>query len=479
MITVAILVTSTVLSSNILQFSNYVDAKFYDDLDRALNEMLNEIELLEEKAARIASLYFASDTAITNAMRSGNRQALRIRAAALYEETEVEYCAITDTDGKVLVRPHASGIYDDNILSMHIVREALSGRSITGSEYDLTMDMGACSGSPIFDEQDRLLGAVVVGFRLDTDKFVDKQKKIAACEITVFQGDVRVATTVLNREGNRAKGTKAAEYVSQKVLLEGEIHTGRVRILTNNALAKYIPIMNPEGKVIGMLFAGHYLKEKTDRIFAFIQAGLLSTLVLLIIGIFIISFITAHISKPINIMLDKVHYDSLTGIYNRRFFDENLDRLIKTLSRSNGTLSLMMIDIDFFKKFNDTYGHSTGDECLRIVARTLMNGIKRTGDFVARYGGEEFVVVMPNTDENGAQRVAQELLEDIRACNIPHEKSEIADRVTVSIGVTTGKVDYTQSGIEHVKKADQLLYKSKQEGRNRYSYADLEQSVTP
>jgi diguanylate cyclase (GGDEF)-like protein len=164
--------------------------------------------------------------------------------------------------------------------------------------------------------------------------------------------------------------------------------------------------------------------------------------------------------------VSKIYYDPLTGIYNRRFFDENLKRVLKTLSRSNGMLSLLMIDIDHFKEYNDTYGHSDGDNCLKIVAKALKKAITRTDDFVARYGGEEFVVVLPNTDKKGAHTIAGILLKSILDCNIPHEKNDAANSVTISIGAATGKVTRAQSGDDYIQRADEMLYKSKQSGRN-------------
>ena len=170
---------------------------------------------------------------------------------------------------------------------------------------------------------------------------------------------------------------------------------------------------------------------------------------------------------------EKIYFDALTGIRNRRYFDENQDRVIKTLSRSGGKLSLMMIDIDFFKNYNDTYGHKDGDNCLRMVADTLEKCVTRTDDFIARYGGEEFVVVLPNTDQKGACVIAKKLLKNMRELKIPHAKSAAADYVTVSIGVTTGAVSHTQDMDDYVRRADEMLYKSKQNGRNKYSFKRL------
>ncbi|MDR2923079.1 MAG: diguanylate cyclase, partial [Treponema sp.] len=135
--------------------------------------------------------------------------------------------------------------------------------------------------------------------------------------------------------------------------------------------------------------------------------------------------------------------DPVTGIYNRRYLDENLKRVIGSLSRSGGILSLLMIDVDLFKNYNDAYGHSKGDICLRTIAVVLCESLLRADDFVTRYGGEEFVVVLPNVDEKGARMVADRLLESIRIRGIPHEASNVASYITISIGVTTGIVQHT------------------------------------
>ena len=170
---------------------------------------------------------------------------------------------------------------------------------------------------------------------------------------------------------------------------------------------------------------------------------------------------------------ERVYVDPLTGIHNRRFFDIDLNIIMKTLSRSGGTLSMMMVDIDFFNKYNDRYGRSAGDDCLKTVAGILLKSVTREDDFVVRYGGEEFAVVLPNTDEPGVRMVAEKMLENVQACNIPHDKSGAAGIVTVSIGVTTGKVMPGHRADDFILRADELLYKSKQGGRNRYTYGEF------
>jgi diguanylate cyclase (GGDEF)-like protein len=171
-----------------------------------------------------------------------------------------------------------------------------------------------------------------------------------------------------------------------------------------------------------------------------------------------------------NLILDeKVHFDALTGIYNRRFMDDNLRRGIKSLSRSNGVLSVMMLDIDYFKKYNDAYGHKKGDACLITVAKTLSK-TARMDDCVIRYGGEEFVILLPNTDETGVGITAARLLKSVRSLGIPHKDSDIADHVTISIGATTVKVKLEHQYMDYIQRADEALYMSKNTGRDKYTH---------
>ena len=171
-------------------------------------------------------------------------------------------------------------------------------------------------------------------------------------------------------------------------------------------------------------------------------------------------------------VLNKVYFDALTGIYNRRYLDDHFSTILESLSRSGGGVSVLMIDIDHFKKYNDTYGHSAGDECLKKIAGTITKSILRKSDFVARYGGEEFIVVLPNADKNAACFVADKILKNIQNMALPHSSSETEDYVTVSIGIMSGKVDYTTTSLDFINLADDALYVSKQTGRNKYTIQD-------
>jgi diguanylate cyclase (GGDEF)-like protein len=159
--------------------------------------------------------------------------------------------------------------------------------------------------------------------------------------------------------------------------------------------------------------------------------------------------------------------DGLTGIANRRRFDEFLMNEWRRSVRYRTPLSLILLDIDFFKAFNDHYGHLAGDDCLRQVAMGLKEIIQRPGDLSARFGGEEFACILTVTQAKGARSLAEQIVKKIQTMNIPHKGSSVADRVTVSMGVVTIFPTVGQQPLELLQRADELLYEAKGLGRNR------------
>ncbi len=159
-------------------------------------------------------------------------------------------------------------------------------------------------------------------------------------------------------------------------------------------------------------------------------------------------------------------YDQLTQLANRRNFDETLLREFKLAKRNKTALSLIICDIDFFKVYNDTYGHQKGDECLQLVAKTIGGVPKRPTDIACRYGGEEFTIILPDTVLQGSLKIAEQIRQAVLDCQIPHQGSKVADSVSLSLGLTTflGQVSSTD---ELIKAADDALYRAKENGRNR------------
>jgi len=180
-----------------------------------------------------------------------------------------------------------------------------------------------------------------------------------------------------------------------------------------------------------------------------------------------------NLSNTIQDLFNKSNTDPLTGLYNRRFMESSMERIMGLLSRTEGQLSVLMLDIDFFKRFNDTYGHDAGDKCLHTIAHALSDTVSRVNDIVVRYGGEEFAIILPNTDSGGAHIFAERILGNVRELNIPHAGNDAAAHVTISIGVTTGKVNYKHDLSMYLKRADEALYKSKENGRDRYTFLEL------
>ena len=175
-----------------------------------------------------------------------------------------------------------------------------------------------------------------------------------------------------------------------------------------------------------------------------------------------------------NDMLEKLSmYDGLTNIRNRRFFDETFEKTFSEITRDKKSLAVLMIDIDFFKPYNDNYGHGQGDETLRKVAKALEKTIKRASDFVARYGGEEFVILLKDINKDGVEAVANNLLNAVRELKITHEFSKIENYVTVSIGVSYYNSSSDITKLELLLKADETLYNVKNSGRNNFAILEV------
>ena len=165
--------------------------------------------------------------------------------------------------------------------------------------------------------------------------------------------------------------------------------------------------------------------------------------------------------------------DGLTGVSNRRRFDSALEMELISARRSAQPLSLILLDVDLFKQYNDRYGHVQGDECLKNVAQTLGLAVTRPRDVVSRFGGEEFALILPETDADAANKVAERCLRLIENLQIPHEDSAISTFVTVSMGVGTIAPPAGDEPKHYIEAVDKLLYKAKQNGRNRIESASL------
>ncbi|MFM5309972.1 diguanylate cyclase [Aeromonas caviae] len=161
--------------------------------------------------------------------------------------------------------------------------------------------------------------------------------------------------------------------------------------------------------------------------------------------------------------------DPLTGIANRRHFDQACKRAIAQGTTQDVPLTVILLDVDFFKRYNDRYGHQAGDECLILVAECLEESVREPGDLVARYGGEEFVVLLQETTLAGGQEVAERIRATLAARALPHEDSDVAPYLTLSQGIAQWRTG--ESLVMLLERVDGALYQAKEEGRNGYRFA--------
>lgn len=176
---------------------------------------------------------------------------------------------------------------------------------------------------------------------------------------------------------------------------------------------------------------------------------------------------TSELSELNQKLKDASEHDELTNIYNRRKFNDYIENEYVRTNRLDSEFSLIMIDIDFFKQFNDLYGHQKGDDCLVAVAAAMSASLPRSTDFIARYGGEEFVVILPSTGIEGARIVAEHLKKAVLDLKIPHDDSAVNDYVSISLGLTVYRAKDNMNTADIIKNADQCLYAAKAKGRNQ------------
>lgn len=224
---------------------------------------------------------------------------------------------------------------------------------------------------------------------------------------------------------------------------------------------------NPETENIPVIFATA-MTDRADEAKGF-DLGAVDYVTKPVVQPIIVARVRNHLQlKRYRDYLETIAFvDGLTGIPNRRSFDQHIRSEWQRGTRTNGELSLLLIDIDHFKQYNDTYGHQAGDACLTLVAKALSSSVHRPGDQVARYGGEEFVCVLPSTNLEGAELIGGTLREAVNFLKIPHKSSSVCDHVTISVGGAWVQLDQSREIGELISAADENLYKSKSNGRDR------------
>ncbi len=312
----------------------------------------------------------------------------------------------------------------------------------------------------------------------DDIKYVVTKEK--AEELKVNEGRLMdllwLVDVVVNKE-ERDTALKKPEYYDDinrySVMRDNEINAYQKRKNTaiivddeyGKAFTGLAPLYTLEGNFVGMLgvdlyfesFASQEKKVQIGQILIFVLPTIFLTIIYLLIYL--------EKNKISNLIANT---DPLTGVFNRRYLAEALPLILQHAYKNNENISIIMLDIDFFKNYNDYYGHQMGDTALTQIAKEVSSVVRHNQDVICRYGGEEFLVILPNASRNIAIMVAQKIKDKINQLRIPHEKSSINEFVTVSQGIYSCRIDTLDEKIvkQVVQKADKALYKAKSAGRN-------------
>jgi diguanylate cyclase (GGDEF)-like protein len=265
------------------------------------------------------------------------------------------------------------------------------------------------------------------------------------------------------------------ELLGSEGTLLASLH-GRPVAVTAFSLRDYLGTVDPQRDAIGTILVWTSAEKEVGAF----QRSFYTNLFIAIVGFLLIeALIVWALRREDKLRLTEslAQMDELTGLPNRRSFNRVYAGEVAQARRRKETLSVAMCDIDYFKQFNDLYGHAQGDECLKQVAAALGAAVYRADDYVARYGGEEFVVILPNTDLAGAKKAAEGLCEAVRGLKIPHEAGGGVGHITLSCGVASMDISAAAPGAiaeRLLKQADAALYKAKQNGRDRYAASETE-----
>jgi len=242
------------------------------------------------------------------------------------------------------------------------------------------------------------------------------------------------------------------------VMMNGMSGLETCKILKNNSQTQHIPII---------FITSMYDQDDENRCW---EAGCEDFVAKPVNGVTLRNRIKAHLTHKLQTdLLRRMSFvDGLTGLYNRHLLEDVMPKMISYVNRSKQNLSIMMLDVDWFKGFNDTYGHIEGDECLKRVASVIKESLQRPIDLAIRYGGEEFLCLLPDTGLQGVEHLASVMLKSVRNLAIKHKLSEFKT-VTISIGIHTICSTENTSFDDVLAKADEALYAAKQLGRNRFS----------
>jgi len=284
-----------VFVSSIILFATELNAAKFDRINIAASIAVNEINELKLKT-ELAAFGIANNPNLVEALISDDLGSIIRTANALKTLVQIDFLNIVDTNGNVIARTLAPEMYGDNISNQPHVAKALEGESSSMITRGAVLRLGVYAGAPIYDNDQNMLGVVSLGYRLDTQEFAYDLKALIDCEVSVFANDERIATTILNEQGEYAIGHKAATDISDRVLA-GETFIDSVELFDNYLLAHFIPLYGFDDEIIGMLFIAFDTTESDNKVFYFILTGVFITLCVFALCILIAMFISRIVER--------------------------------------------------------------------------------------------------------------------------------------------------------------------------------------
>ena len=297
MIAAALICALAVFVTSIILFIGNINEAAENRLEISMGLVEREIEQMKSAAFR-AALQVTDYAELADAIARGDREEVVRLSIRLKNLTGVETLAIADADAVIVARAHDPGNYGDSIANQFNIQSALAGTPIATIEIGTVVRFSVRGGAPIYDSSGALVGAVTVGFRLDTLDIVDALKELTRGEVTFYMNDENVATTIMQPSGERAIGVAADERISRMVLA-GQPYMGTVSVLDRNVRVKYAPLRDAGGTVLGMLSVGEYTAGDTEKIWFFAVSAAVATLIVIILGIAGSIFVSGTISKQL------------------------------------------------------------------------------------------------------------------------------------------------------------------------------------
>ena len=306
---ISMIVLTIVCSASVQLFSIIL---FNNDLKDAANQRISVTAMLAEheidqlkSMTHVAAMRIAENEGLKELLVSNYSNDIYAKIIELQKITGMDFCAVVDNKGILMAKTANPAIPVENVANQPEINSALSGITITSVVKGVTIRLLLVTGTPIYDGDSNIIGAVSVGFVLDNQKHVNLLKEITGCEVSIFDGNERIATTLANNEGLFAEGTIAEARVSEQVL-RGYPFIGKTYIEDKEILTKYAPLYGADNEIIGMIAVGEYTATDANKLLSFVVYGIIITLAILAVSIFIAVFITRTIDRQMNVLIKKV-----------------------------------------------------------------------------------------------------------------------------------------------------------------------------